>query len=99
MIGTSISVQHSGEMQYPSITICESMKSGRVFANGQFFESAYDYKNWIDGTNITPIHYVLNEGFLGMGTKMPNKSAFLLKQEDIDNRDDYLSETTCCHKC
>lgn len=90
MIGTSISMQNTKEMLYPSLTICEGgFSSGRVFADGQFFQSTYHYNNWKYGTNLTePTYSALTEVFLQLSTNLPNMSTFTLKPEDIDNRDD-----------
>ena len=89
MIGTSISVQNSGEMQYPSITICESEITGGIFANGQLFDSLAEYYNWKMGTNTTPFHYDLKKEFRGLSSKMKNMSSFILNPSDIDNRDTF----------
>ena len=90
MIGTSISVENSGEMQYPSITICETIQSGApVFEDGQMFDTYDHYANWKYGTNNTPVkYYRLKEAFIGLSTKMTNMSTFNLYHGDIDDRDD-----------
>ena len=89
MIGTSISIQNTGEMQYPSITICENVRSGAdVFGDGQFFDSYDDYARWKYGNSSTPVQYYdLKDLFLGLSTMMPNMSTFMLDPRDIDDRD------------
>ena len=95
MIGTSISMQNTELMQYPSLTICEGHEASAVFAEGKVFQSWVHYHNWKYGTNHTNTeHYDLTtEVFLGLSTKKPNMSTFKLRPSDIDDRDDIL----CSH--
>ena len=94
MIGTSIAIRNTDEMQYPSITICESTISGaRVFGDGQMFDSYHHYANWKYGKNSTVVKYHdLKDVFLSLTTNMPNMSTFILSPDDIDDRDG-LSQT------
>ena len=90
MMGTSISMQNTEEMLYPSITICEGSTRARVFADGKVFQSMEHYYNLKYGTNYTYTrHYDLTtEVFLGLSTNMPNMSTFTMKPNDIHDRDD-----------
>ena len=89
MIGTSIFMQNTGDMLYPSLTICESATSGRVFGDGNFFQSWAHYNTWKYGINFTITSYNdLKEEFLGLKTSLPNMSTFTLKPGDIDDRDE-----------
>ena len=90
MIGTSISMQNTEEMLYPSITICEATRGALYVVDGKVFQSMAHYSNWKTGTNYTYTrHYDLTtEQFLGLSTNMPNMSTFTLKPSDIDDRDD-----------
>ena len=88
MIGTSIFMQNTGDMTYPSLTICETA-SGRTFADGHMFQSFAHYHAWKNGINFTlPSYNDLTEEFLGLSTSLPNMSFFTLKPDDIDDRDD-----------
>ena len=90
MIGTSISMQNTEKMLYPSLTICEGTLSASVYFDGKFFQSLNLYYNWKYGTNYTHTAYDLTEEFLGLSTNMPNKSAFTVKPSDIDDRVEYI---------
>ena len=89
MIGTSISVENSGEMQYPSITICETVQSGApVFEDGQMFDTYDHYANWkYNMNNSLGKYHDLKDIFLSLTTNMPNMSTFILSPDDIDDRD------------
>ena len=91
MIGTSISIQNTGEMQYPSLTICEDTVSAPVFVDGQFFET---YDHWKHGINYTHrARYDLRDLFIELSSIMPNMSTFILTAGDIDDRDDFCRVT------
>ena len=92
MIGTSISIQNTGEMQYPSLTICEDTFSGPVFVDGQFFETYDDWKHGINYTHRTQ-RYDMRDLFIELSSNMPNLSTFILSPGDIDDRDDFCLVT------
>ena len=75
-------MKNTKQMLYPSVTICESTTSARIFADGRFFESLHSYYN---GT-ITSNKHDLNDVFISLGTIMPNMSRFTLKPSDINDR-------------
>lgn len=91
MIGTSIAIRNTGEMQYPSITICESsISSARVFGDGQMFDSYDHYANWkYNMNNSLGKYHDLEDIFLSLTTNMPNMSTFILSPDDIDDRDGF----------
>ena len=80
MIGTTISMQNTKQMLYPSITFCESATSARVFAGGRLFQSWYAFHN------KTISSHEFEDLFIGLYTKMPNMSMFTLRPSDINDR-------------
>ena len=45
MVGTTISMQNTKQMLYPSITFCESTTSARLFAGESWYASWYAFHN------------------------------------------------------
>ena len=80
MIGTTISMQNTKQMLYPSITFCESTASAQIFAGGRIFQSWNAYFNRTIPSHAT---YELSDLFIGLETKMPNMSTFTLRRDQV----------------
>ena len=80
MVGTTISMQNTKQMLYPSITFCESTTSARIYAGGSWYASWYAFYN-----KTIPSHE-FEDLFIGLYTKMPNTSMFTLRPSDINDR-------------
>ena len=92
MIGTSISTQNTGEMLYPSLTICEDPFNAPVYEDGQFFETFDHLRHGINYTHRTQ-RYDMRDLFIELSSNMPNMSTFILSPGDIDDRDDFCLVT------
>ena len=88
MIGTSISMQSSGKMVYPSITICDG--DSPTYAKERFFETIDHFVSGLsNGTkNYTyPLIPDLSKMFVQLRMKMSSKTTFTLKPDDLEDRD------------
>ena len=90
MIGTSISMQSSGEMVYPSITICDG--GSPVYVKGiQSFllkEEMSGYYNATTTKNLTfPRTPDLTNILVQLDLRMSNKTVFTVKPDDLKDRD------------
>ena len=89
MIGTSISMESSGEMVYPSITICDGADA-LAYGKGHFFEN---YKNLVYGLSNGTKNFTfdltpdLTNTFIRLSMNMPNGTVFTLKPYDLEDRD------------
>ena len=89
MIGTSISMQSSGKMVYPSITICDG-EDARGYGKGHFFES---FKHLLYGLSNGTKNYTfdrtpdLAKMLIRLSTNMPNGTVFTLKPYDLEDRE------------
>ena len=89
MIGTTISMQNSIKMKYPSITICDG-DVARIFGRNRFFESSDIYFEGIsNGTkNLTFSRSPdLKTMFTNLVMNMPNMTTFTLVPDDLDDRE------------
>ena len=83
-----MSMQDTGKMLYPSLTICEGTSGAQVYVDGKVYQSWDHYMNSIDGNiNSQTAAPDFIEEFVGLSTFMPNMSMFSLKPSDIDDRD------------
>ena len=90
MIGTSISMQSSGEMVNPSITICDG--GSPVYKKGiqsfHLIENIHAYNLSNATTNHTfSLIPDLSDMFVQLHLKMSNRTDFTLKPHDLKDRE------------
>ena len=81
MIGTSISKLNSGNMFYPSLTICQYGSGSVVFVNEH-------------DTNYTLMRTPdLSDVFLQLTTASPNGPSLVLNRSSVEDRYDHLNQS------
>ena len=95
MIGTTISKQHSDNMFYPSLTICQYGSGSVVFAKDKFFEYNHTHTK-IENLKVT--NYTLrrtpdlSDVFLELITTSPNGSSFMVDLGAVEDRYVHLKQ-------
>ena len=100
-IGTSIFIENSDKISYPSVTICEYSVTGNpimVHADGKIFESVNAYLDWKSGAENVPTNYTAphSPDLKGMLYKLSfinstSMSRLELGPDDIEDRESHLS--------